>query len=304
MLLGARRSLSENRWKDDIAEAAQHLGWQVTHWDALHAPTGEVVAACKDADLFVWARTHGHDPAGDPAVMLRHIEDLGVPTVGIHMDLYWGLRNREPQIGAHPWWSCQYVFTADGGNQHRFAERGVNHHWMPPAMGVRFYGRVQPSGRYPDTRVVFVGSHVPRIHGDHRRQLLTWARHRYQHQFLHADGRHTPVWGAALSDLYASAHVALGDSAPAPYYWSDRIPTTLGRGGVLAHPRTEGLAEQGFTDDTMILYDRYDFTALGARIDSLTSRERANLSEAGLTVIGERHLWTHRLQQIERTVAA
>lgn len=302
-LLGAPRGLSENRWKNDIAEAAERLGWDVTHWEANRAPADDVVAHAAGADLFLWARTHRHNPDGDVDAMLRRIEDAGTPTVGVHMDLYWGIR-REAAIGQTPWWTCQHVFTADGGPRD-WTGRGVNHHWLPPAMGVRFYGRATPTGRYQAKhhRVTWVGSYVPTIHGRHRADLIRWARNRYLGAFAaYGTGPRRAVWGPQLGDLYASSHVVLGDSAPAPRYWSDRLPMTLGRGGVLAYPRTEGLSEQGFDESNMILYDRFAFTELGERIDALTDAERRDLSDAALTLIGERHLWTHRLLEIERTV--
>jgi hypothetical protein len=273
----------------------------VTHLEANGAPADDVVRLCKGADLFIWARTHRHDPAGDAHAMLCRIEDLGVPTVGIHMDLYWGIPNREDRVGNQAWWSCQHVFTADGGNPQRFHERGVNHHWMPPAMGIRFYGRARPA-RHHQHRVVFVGTNIRYIHGPHRDGLLKWARRRYRGGFRHYGAGTAKVFGKELSRLYASAHVVLGDSAPAPRYWSDRLPMTLGRGGMLAYPRTEGLAEQGFTEENLLLYDRFGFDGLGERIDSLTEVRRREMTDAALAVVGERHLWTHRLETIRKVV--
>jgi hypothetical protein len=301
VLLGAPRAVHLNRWKDDIAEAGEALGWQVTHLEANGAPVDDVVRLCKGADLFMWARTHRHDPAGDAAAMLCRIEDLGVATVGIHMDLYWGIPNRELRVGAQPWWGCQHVFTADGANQARFAERGIRHHWMPPAMGLRFHGRARPAGKYRH-RAVFVGTNIRYIHGPHRDQLLRWARRRWRGDFRHYGAGAQKVFGRELSRLYASTHVVLGDSAPAARYWSDRLPMTLGRGGLLAYPRTEGLAEQGFDESLMLLYDRFAFDDLGDRIDALSDRERAAMTDAALTVVGERHLWTHRLETIRQVV--
>lgn len=301
VLLGAPRPIGDNRWKDDIAESGESMGWTFTHLEARGSQPDEVVELCKNADLFIWARTHHHDPFGDAREMLRRIEDLGIPTVGIHMDLYWGIANREPRINAtdQPWWSCQYVFTADGGNQERFKERGVNHFWMPPAMGVRFFGRVNPDPKYKKKFYVFVGSNVPTIHGEHRARLLDSARKRNPGRFRHF-GRSVKVYGAELNKVYASARVVLGDSAEADYYWSDRVPMTMGRGGVLAYPRTPGLEEQGFNETNMILYDRFDFAPMWEQIYSLTEDDLLALSDNALQVIRERHMWTHRLLEIQR----
>lgn len=295
-ILGAVRGLNENRWKDDIAEAGERLGWSVEHVDARGIDTADVVRQAKGADLFLWARTHGHRPDGDVAGMLRRIEDAGIPTVGLHLDLYWGIARREVEIGVDPWWSCQYVFTADGGTRD-WVGRGVNHHWCPPAMGHRFYGHGQVRARYPH-RVVFVGGLVRDIHGWHRSGLLRWARSQWGAGFAQYGPGHRAIWGQALSDLYASARLVLGDSALASHYWSDRIPNTLGRGGLLAYPRTPGLREQGFTDQTMILYDRFKYRQISQQFDQLSPACRREMRDNALTVIGERHMWTHRLQEI------
>lgn len=300
VVLGAPRPLHLNRWKDCLTEGGQALGWDMLHLPARGIPAGDVVRACKGADLLIWARTHGHDPAGDVGAMLCAVEDAGTVTVGVHLDLYWGIARREAQIGVHPWWSCQWVFTADGGHPAAFRSRGVNHRWLPPPIGARWLGRGQPTTRLPG-EIVFVGTHVPGIHGTHRAALLGWARRRYGRRFVQYD-RGRPVWGADLASLYAGARVVLGDSAPAARYWSDRVPCTLGRGGLLAHPRTVGMDEQGLTGDELLLYERGDFAELGDRIDALTEARRREMTDAALTLIGERHLWEHRLDYVRREV--
>lgn len=303
ILLGSPRPLRDNRWKDDIAESGESMGWDFVHVEALGSQPDDVVNLCKSADLFIWARMHNHDPIGDAHGMLRRIEDLGVPTVGIHMDLYWGIANREPRVGAtdQPWWSCQYVFTADGGNHERFKERGVNHYWMPPAMGVRFFGRHEPARGSRRLSASFIGSNVRQIHTNHRSELINWAKRRYGNGFRHF-GLAKKLYGSDINQMCSTTRVVLGDSAPSPFYWSDRIPNIMGRGGVLAYPRTEGLEQLGFNDDNMLMYDRFKFDELGERIDSMSDAELKSVSDAALGLIEGSHMWTHRLMQIKEMV--
>ncbi|MFJ4009458.1 glycosyltransferase [Streptomyces sp. NPDC090026] len=301
VVLGAPRPLHLNRWKDCLTEGGQDLGWDMLHLPARDLPTEDAIRACKGADILIWARTHGHDPRGDVPEMLCRIEDAGTITVGLHLDLYWGIPRREAQIGVHPWWSCQWVFTADGGHQEQFRARGVNHRWLPPPLGRRWLGRSRPDRIRFAAVAVFVGGYVADIHGTHRPDLLTWAHRRWGHRFQQY-GRGRPVWGPDLGALYASADVVLGDSAPADRYWSDRVVCTLGRGGLLAHPRVPGMAEQGFTSDTLVLYDRGDFPGLGRQLDALTPARRREMTDAAIDLIGERHLWEHRLRDIAREV--
>lgn len=298
VLLGAPRAAAEECWKDDLADGGTQLGWEVTHLPARDIADADVVRACKGADLFIWARTHGHDPTGDPAAMMRRIEDAGTVTAGVHFDLYWGLR-RQIRVGNEAWWSAQHVFTADGGERD-WAGRGVNHHWLPPAFGTRFFGRGAPER--PARKAVFVGSNVRSIHGDHRGRLIEWARRRWGAGFRHVgSGQRNKIWGRRLNDIYAGTRVVLGDSAPADFYWSDRIPRTLGRGGLLCYPHTPGLDGQGFTGEVMIRYTRSDFAGLGKQVDALTDERRRDMTDAAMTLIQERHLMRHRMAQIART---
>lgn len=302
-MLGAPRAAAEDCWKDDLALGCEALGWQTVHLPARGIPAEDVVRSCRGADLFIWARTHGHDPKGDAVAMLRRIEDAGTVTVGLHLDLYWTLRGREPRVGNQPWWSCQFVFTADGGAEsaRKFAERGVRHFWCPPPIGVRWLGRAEPNSRYAG-QIVFVGGYVAGIHGEHRKKLLEWARRRFGRRFRWYGRPGDRVVGDELSVLYASARVVIGDSAPAPFYWSDRVPRTLGRAGLLAYPNTPGLDEVGLTADTMLRFDRFGFDELGDRIDSLTDQERREITDHALAVVAERHTWPVRLREIESVV--
>lgn len=301
-ILGAPRPLHLNRWKDDIAEGAAELGWTVTHWPARGPEAADVVRQAKGCDLFLWARTHGHRPTGNTDAMLRRIEAGGTPTVGLHLDLYWGIPRRQAEIGHDPWWSCQTVYTADGGER-PWKRRGVNHRWLPPPMGSRFLGRGEPHPSYRH-KAIFVGS-MTGVHGQHRSKLLAWARRTWLSGFRRYGIRGASaggVWGAELNRLYASAGLVLGDSAPAPCYWSDRVPCTLGRGGLLTHPRTPGLRQWGFTEDTMVLHDRFRFEQITARLAGMTAADRHAMTEAGIDLIRSRHLWRHRLEDIAREV--
>jgi|SRR5690554_3278544 len=314
LLVGAPQ-LGGDCWHDDIAAEAKALGWDVipdphgryAYPQIKDMPIGEVVKLAKEADMLLWARTHSHDPLGDGEEMLRRVEDLGVPTVGLHLDLYWSLPRREERIGKQPWWTAQYVYTADGGNRD-WAGKGVNHRWCPPAFGTRNLGRARPAGRHQYT---FFGGCIRGIHGEHRARLIDWARRKWGRRFgwwgQSVTGR---VYGLQLSGLVSYADLVLGDSAGVmprceqshPCYWSDRVVRMLGRGAVFAHPHTEGMAEQGFTDEVMITYRRFDFKSIGERLASMSSAEREAIRDAAVQLVRDRHLWRHRLQRIQQDV--
>lgn len=300
VVLGAPRSPLVNRWKNDLCEGAESLGWDVVHLPARGVAAEDVIREAKTADAMIWARTHGHRPTGRVRAMLRRIEDAGCATIGVHLDLYWGIPRRQREIGVDPWWTCQHVFTADGGPR-PWAKLNVNHHWLPPAAGTMFLGRGTPRPEYGH-RCVFVGGLVPRIHGRHRAGLLAWARRRYGPGFAWYGRSGRQVWGAALRDLCASVEVVVGDSAPAPAYWSNRLPMTLSMGGLLAHPDTPGMADLGFDDEVMVTYPRGRFDVLAAKLDGLSVSDRRRITDNALDLIASKHLWSHRLEQIAQVV--
>lgn len=286
-------------WKNDLADAGRRLGW-----DVVHLPPHDsrpILAALPGADLLLWAHTPGHSPPQGDRI-LATAREAGVATVGLHLDLYWGRPNREPEIGLDAWWRCDWVFTADGGHQRRFEARGIRHRWLPPAAARRWLtpGAVDKQ-RWPEP-VVFVGTCSAGGHRDHRRRLLTWARARWGDKFGWYGRPGRRVWGEDLSSLYATARVVLAESAPSPYYWSDRVPLTLARGAPLAHQTTPGLAELGFGPDLLLAYELGDFEPLGDLIDSITDRELTDRAERGRALVEDAHLWEHRLRDIERQV--
>lgn len=289
------------RWHDDVYAEALALGWSVDFLRARDMLAEDIVRLSVGADLLLWMRTHDYNiRGGDGRAMLRAVEDAGCATVGMHFDLYWGIRRRQDKIGVEPWWSAQHVFTADGGPR-RWISRGVNHHWLPPAFGSRFLGYGQ--SRTTRYRAVFVGSNIPTIHTAHRSNMLRWAQRNYGRSFLHV-GRTASqrVYGHDLNNLYAASALVLGDSAPSPYYWSDRLPRTLGRGGLLAYPNTPGLDEWGFTSEVMLRFRPGQFGEIPRLRRSLAVHERRAMTDNAITLVRERHLWRHRLEHIAEVV--
>lgn len=302
-ILGCLNEFRGNHWRRDVERSARRLGWSVVHENAQASDPEEVVRRASDSDLFLWLRTNMNDPHGDAWSMLRRIEDAGTPTVGLHMDLYWGIESRERLVNpkTNPWFSCQRVYTADGGHDDLWSERGISHVWMSPAMDDEHFGLREPARGRQIKPYVFVGTCSKGIHGDHRKKLLHWASKKWPAHFKHYGVNHRIV-DEQLNQVYSKARVALGDSSPGEFYWSDRIPTTMGRGGVLAHPRTAGMDANGYNESNMILFDRYDFDTLGYKIGSMSDADMVAMREAALTVTWERHMWRHRLESIARDV--
>lgn len=183
--------------------------------------------------------------------MLDKARRFGVPTIGVHLDRWWGLE-REHQL-ERPFFACEYLYTADGGHQEQWESMGINHRWFPPGVSERWCRPGMHRAEY-DCDVLFVGNWVDYGHRawKHRLELVDFLSRTYGGRFLALPRRgHHAIRGLELNDVYWSAKVVVGDSclvpkpdgSPMTHYCSDRVPETLGRGGILVHPRVEGVTD-------------------------------------------------------------
>lgn len=245
--------------------------------------------------------------------VFKEVEMTGVMTAAYHLDRYWDLK-RESSIYTEPWWQVDLCMTADGGNQKRFEDAGVNHSWLPPAIHGPDTELIGHRSRRYRAKVAFVGS-WQNYHPEWpwRMAMIEHLRKRYGDDFhTFPEQFDRPIRGQALNDLYASVDVVVGDSifAGTPKgsrYWSDRPIETLGRGGCLVFPHVEGL-EQNFRDGEHLRYfdagDPYSmFDAIDELLDDPVQRD--DLREQGRAEVKENHLYRHRANEmIQRIVEA
>ncbi len=257
-------------------------------------------------DLILWTRTKdlaeqiGHRRQ---IRMLTSARRAGIPTVGFHLDRWWGL-SREATVWEEPFFRCQYVITADGGHQHLFEELGINHIWLPPAVSLPETELGVPTDEYR-AEIAFVGSWQAGYHAEwtHRPELVAWLRKNYpQTQFWPRPNQHA-IRGEALRNLYASTDIVIGDSClvGAPCcYWSDRIPETVGRGGFLIHPYVEGLEDHYNVGDHLWTWNVGDWEGLRDQIETalISPDGRALTQERGRAHVREHHTYERRVEQI------
>lgn len=270
-------------------------------------------------DALLWTRTGwdweslGIDPAmqhARQALLLERCEQMGIPTIGYHLDRWWGL-GREQEVIIEPFFRCSTVITADGGHDKEWADAGVNHLWLPPAVS-EF--ECAP-GVYDDayfSEVAFIGSWMPGYHAEwqHRPQLIEHLRSWYgpRVRFWPPEGQ-PAVRGRPLRDLYASTLVNIGDSclvpnadgSPVERYWSDRVPETIGRGGLLIHPKVEGL-DEAFEpgEDGLLMWHLGDWDGLRGLIQFALDRPdiAAKMREQGRARVLRDHTYTVRIRQV------
>lgn len=285
-----------------VAAALEELGCQVTPLQENEVTVADIEKAATGADMLLYTRTWGLADPVEAIAMFRRLEATGVVTASFHLDLYLGLV-REATLDGDPFWATQLVLTPDGdpGSAAKFAERGINHIWSPPAT----HGPECRSGKFRQAMahdVVFVGSYpYPHPEWRHRDQLVEWASETYGNRFRRYGGGSTVIRNEPLNDLYASAKVVIGDSCnPNGHtrYWSDRLTETLGRGGFLAWPRIEGVEELGFVDgEHFRVFDFGDFDALKAIVDFYIANpgEARRIANQGQALVAREHTYKHRM---------
>lgn len=277
-------------------KAWERLGHTVIPLQENKVPPQQIVAACRDADLFQWTHTHGWGCLGTISYdqMIERLQAMGVPSFGYHLDVYWGLNildHREDNVGLHPSWKVDKFFSTDGGHPEFWPTRGVNHEWLPPGVDEDgcYYG--QAYSQYA-VDVGFVGSINYHPEYPFRQRLIEALRNHYGPRFRVFQG----VREQSLNNVYASVKVIVGDHcfAGCANYWSDRVPETLGRGGFMIYPRTEGL------DLPLATYNPQDIGDLIRKIEYYLKcdDERERLRKDGHEAVKAAHTYRHRLAHI------
>ena len=252
----------------------ENMGHRVIKIQENAITTSEVVQAARErgARLFMWIHTHGWEMIGgiSQEKMLDDIRSSGIKTCSFHLDRYWGLNaldGREDRVGTHAFWKTDTDFTADGGNDERFASRGVHHVWLPPAVVERdcYFGKTRPQYASP---LCFTGADGYHPEYPFRGIMVNRLKEKYGSNFRVYQG----VRQDDLNNLYASVRVVVGDScfAGSDRYWSDRVPEVLGRGGFLLFPETPGLEIPG-----LVTYEAGNIDDLIKKIDYWIDDDRA-----------------------------
>ena len=148
-------------------------------------------------------------------------------------DLYIGYQ-RENRLNS-PAFTADYVFTTDGGHDKEFKERGINHKCL--RQGIWKDECVLYPFNKIEHEIVFVGSDNPYF--PERTKFIEELGAKWFGRLSTNELR-----GLNLNEVYAKSRIIIGDSVYSPYYWSNRVVETLGRGGFLIHREVEGLKEE------------------------------------------------------------
>lgn len=259
------------------------------------------------ADLLVYSRTHNNTALGPEwTETWRTLEGRETKTCGVHLDVYWGLPEREDWIASgDAQFTVGTLFTADGGSDDKWKAAGVNHVWLPPGCDARFIPEHAEPFAELAGKIVFVGSSMgyhPSYPG--RQDLIDHARSTYGDRFVEI-GNGTawgPKRGEDLARVYASDCICIGDSCFAgqrEFYWSDRVPESLGRGAFLIHSYVPGIRKM-YDGTVLATFAAGDYDDLDAQIGSYLPSPgvREGMRQAGRSLVEVRDTYRHRAAEV------
>lgn len=259
-------------------------------------------------DLVFWTRTVW-DPMDFDAMrrLMASARLRSVPVIGVHLDIWHGL-NRAKEIGQHPWFDCDLLFTADGGHPDEWKAAGIEHVWLPPGVSEFECVPAEPDPSRFAADVAFVGSWQGDYHAvsEHRHQLVKWLQRRGARMFPAFNQPRITL--DDLRQLYATTKINVGDSCLVgtglANYWSDRIPETLGRGGFLLHPYVPGIEDHYTDGEHLRLWEPGNWVELDRLIDHYLNddNERRAIAEQGRAHVLATQTYTVRVRTIVATL--
>ena len=287
-----------------VSKTLQSLGCDVIQYQEDQYSAEQILASLPPStDLILWSRTWGLRDKGGEMI----IRAAPCVTAALSLDLYVGLE-RQTWIDEHPWWRSTHVFTADGGHEEFWKQRGINHHWLPAAVYDKECYLAEPIEKY-SADVAFVG--VTRSYHrewPYRMRLLEWLRSQYGTRFLKIGFPLVSIRNNELNELYASVKIAIGDTLclgfQHPNYWSDRVYETTGRGGFIIHPFVPGMEKHFENGRHLVFYQYGNFEQLRELIDYYLKHddEREKIRLAGHLHTRTNHTYRHRMRELLATV--
>lgn len=284
----------------------QSMGHKVIKLQETEATSKEVYNSASNSDLFVWVHTHGWKTSGPPEMsnVLKHLKRDEVPSMAYHLDLWLGLK-RQRDLSSDPIYKeIENFFTVDYKMAEWFNKRtNVNGYYLPAGVYDK-EALYRPAARFQH-EIIFVGSKRYHPEWKYRGKLIDWLGNTYGNKFEHwgNDGKGT-IRGKSLNQLYAKTKVVVGDSLCPnfnyPYYWSDRVYETLGRGGFLIHPYIKGM-EKEFTDGKhLVFYEYNNFSQLKQTINYYLKNkdEREEIRLAGHELVKNNYTYKNRWETI------
>lgn len=290
---------SENHHKRSI----EALGHEVIALQELETPAEVVLDWAKQSQMFIWVHTHGWTTPGMNMVeVLEQLKALGIPTVTYHLDLWFGIERQKDLENDEFYKHIGHFFTVDKLMADWFNENtNVKGHYLRAGVFGEEVAALEPN-QEPLNDVIFVGSRGYHHEWQWRPQLIDWLKETYGDRFTHVggDGQVPTTRGWELNQLYANTKVVVGDSLVLgfdyPYYWSDRVYETIGRGGFLLMPQIKGLEEEFAYNTELATFKFGDFADLKKSIDFYIANDKLRdvIKRNGFNKVKNNYTYKHR----------
>jgi hypothetical protein len=288
------------------AKSLESIGHTVEKLQEKKITSEVILERSLKSDLFVWVHTHKWQTPGNLPMdeVLQKLKDAGIPTMTYHLDLWFGIERQKDLEQDNFYKTIGHFFTVDKLMADWFNENTeVKGHFLTAGVyGQECYMHKDYDKYNFEYDVIFVGSKGYHHEHKYRPELVDFLRKTYGKRFLHVggDGDTGTVRGDALNRIYAKSRVAIGDSLNInfnyPYYTSDRLFESTGRGGFTIYPRIVGLEEYFKDGEEIVFYEHGNFNDLKEKIDNylLDGVSRESIRLAGHRRAKQDHTYTHR----------
>ena len=252
------------------AKTLESLGHEVTRLQEGLATGDDILRHSLTADLLVVVHTHGWITRGLPLVeVLKQLKGK-VITLTYHLDLWLGLERQKDLETDGFYKAIDHFFCTDKLMADWFNENTqVKGHFLPAGV---FHEEVYTMDLPKTNDVIFVGSKNYHHEWNWRPQLINWLSETYKDKFKHFGGDGLGVIrGHELNRLYSSSKIVVGDTLCLnfnyPYYLSDRVFETTGRGGFLIMPYIKGIEDLFEIGKEIVTFQFGNFDDLKSKID-------------------------------------
>ena len=287
-------------------KSLESLGHTVQKMQEKKSTSESILNAALNSDLLVWVHTHKWVTPGNISMdeVLIKLKDAGIPTMSYHLDLWMGIERQKDLEQDNFYKTIGHFFTVDKLMADWFNDntKVVGHFLTAGVYDKECY--VHPEYNQYDFQydVIFVGSKGYHHEYKYRPELVDFLRKTYGKRFLHVggDGDTGTVRGDDLNKIYAKSKIAIGDSLNIgfnyPYYTSDRLFESTGRGGFTIYPRIKGLEDYFVDEEEIVFYEHGNLEDLKSKIDQYlddnSTRELIRLG--GHERTKQEHTYIHR----------
>ena len=293
--------------ENNHVKTLESLGHEVIKLQEGKVDGNEIVRQALASNLFVVVHTHGWVTPILPLSDVLRLLKGNVTTLTYHLDLWFGIERQKDLETDDFYKLIDHFFCTDKLMADWFNDNTkVKGHFLPAGV----YHEETYLLDLPKTNdVIFVGSKSYHQEWKWRPQLIDWLSQTYGDKFKHYGNYGLGVVrGDELNRLYASTKIVVGDTLCLnfnyPYYLSDRVFETTGRGGFLLMPYIKGIEDLFGVGKEIITFKFGDFKDLKKKIDYYLEHdeEREKIRIAGFERTKKDHTYKNRWIKILETI--